>query len=359
MKPLLSRGKKLSLSNQKRLDTISKIVFSIIQRGHSSLQKIGAGLNDSTDLESRIKKTKRFLDSKYTDFESYFLPMITPFLQGMARKSELVIAIDGSDVGKDCTALMVSVVWRKRALPLCWLVKKCKKGHLPVKAHIDVLTKLIALLPDDCKIILLGDGEFDSIELQAFCQTHGWYYVLRTAKDTLIQGSDGECYKLDSIRVTHNKQTVFIEDVCFTARRYGLVNCLVAYNKKEKACMYWVTNIEYGPDVIAYYKQRFSIETIFGDIKSRGFNIHKTKIADAERLNKLLIVVCMAFLLVFAFATFRKKIKPYLGKILRKDRINDYSTFQVGLRAMQFWINNQLKLFKQFKKNPTKYICVR
>jgi hypothetical protein len=341
------------------LDTLSRIIFSIICSGQSSLQKIGNALPGGIDIESRVKKTKRFLDSKYTDHKSYFLPMIAPFLQGLSRKGELVIAIDGSDVGKGCTALMVSAVWRKRALPICWLVRKCKKGHLSVSAHLEVLTMLEGLLPEHCKVVLLGDGEFDSIEQQAFCKGHGWRYVVRTAKDTLIEGSDGERYRLDSIRVCDGKETFFIEDVYFTAKRYGPVNCLVAYNKKDRACMYWVTNMGYGPDVISYYKKRFAIETIFGDIKSRGFNIHKTKVGDPERIDKLLIMVCIAFLMVFAFATFEKKIRPYLGKILRKDRVRDFSTFQIGLRAMQFWMTKRLKLFKEYKKHPYKYICVR
>lgn len=356
---MLSAGKKLRPSAQNRLDTLSKIIFSIIHSGHSSLQKIGAGLSDDTDLESRVKKSKRFLDSKYTDHKSYFMPMITPFLHGLSNKGELVIAIDGSDVGKDCTALMVSVVWKKRALPICWLVRKCKKGHLPVSAHLDVLTTLKDILPTGCRVVLLGDGEFDSIEQQAFCKGVGWQYVARTAKDTLVEGSDGECYRLDSIRVCNSTETVFMEDIFFTAKKYGLVNCLVAYNKKERSCMYWVTNMEYGPDVIDYYKKRFSIETIFGDIKSRGFNIHRTKVGNPERINKLLIMVCIAFLIVFAFATFERRLSPHLGKILRKDRVKDYSTFQIGLRAMQFWIENRLKLFKEFKKDFSKYICVR
>ncbi|MEM1134670.1 MAG: IS4 family transposase [Bacteroidota bacterium] len=338
---------------------MSKIIFSIILSGHSSLQKLGNKLPETTDIESRVKKVKRFLDSKYTDYKTYFLPLITPFLRGLASKGELVIAIDGSDVGKGCTALMVSVVWRKRALPICWLVRKCKKGHLPVSAHLEVLSQLLGLVPTGCRVILLGDGEFDSIEQQAFCKLHDWQYVVRTSKDTLIQTGDGEQFQLNRLRVSNSKEALFIGDVYLTAKKYGLVNCWVAYNKKEKTSMYWVTNLEYGPDVITYYKKRFGIETIFGDMKSRGFNIHKTRVEDANRIDKLLIIIGIAFLIVFAFGTFEKQIKPYLGLILRKDRVDSYSTFQIGLRSMQFWIENHLKLFKKFRKNFTKYICVR
>ena len=34
--------------------------------------------------------------------------------------------------------------------------------------------------------VLLGDGEFDGSELQAFCAKQGWKYALRTAKSNLI-----------------------------------------------------------------------------------------------------------------------------------------------------------------------------
>ena len=42
------------------------------------------------------------------------------------------------------------------------------------------------LLPDDASLVLLGDGEFDSIELQTFVADAGWEYVCRTAKNTQV-----------------------------------------------------------------------------------------------------------------------------------------------------------------------------
>ena len=77
-----------------------------------------------------------------------------------------------------------------------------------------------------------------------------------------------------------------------------------------------------------YYTRRFSVETLFGDIKSRVFNIHEVKIDDPERLNVMLMVVCVAFLLVFALATFQDKLPGYLPKFLRKGRISAYSSFR-------------------------------
>lgn len=284
--------------------------------------------------------------------------MLRPLLHRLTRQGQLVLAIDGTAIGNHCTALMISVAWKKRALPLCWLVRQCGKGHLPTEAHLDILQQLAKLLPPDCAIVLLGDGEFDSIEIQDFCSQAKWQYVLRTAKTTRIQTGNGDTFAIGEVDVVAQTSSIFIEDVYFTAKKYGLVNCLATYNTTKKEAMYWVTNIEYAPDAIAYYHQRFGIETLFGDIKSRGFHIHKTRIADPERINKLLLMVCMAFLLVFTLGTFQKELEQYIPKIIQKDRRQQYSTFQIGFRMWQYLIEHRMKLLKDFRKQFYKYICV-
>src|SRR2546422_4058963 len=49
-------------------------------------------------------------------------------------------------------------------------------------------------------------------------------------------------------------------------------------------------------DAIDYYKKRFRIETFFSDQKSRGFNIHKSHLTDPQRLSRLLIASCLAYI---------------------------------------------------------------
>jgi hypothetical protein len=338
---------------------LSKLLYAIIKSGHSSLQKIGSNFSDSIDLESRIKKSKRWLDSKYTDFESFFLPHVELLLIKLAAKGELLIIMDGSEVGDGCTALMVSVAWRKRSLPICWVIKKCKKGHLPVSAHLEVLQTVLKLLPDNCQPILLGDGEFDSCAIQQFCQDNNWLYVLRTAKNTLIETQTGDKFTIGGLYPMENHQYRFVEDVYFTKKRFGVINCLVWHSPQYQHPLYLVTNIEWAKPVMDYYKKRFSIETIFGDIKSRGFNIHRVKISNPERIDKLLMVVCIAFLLVFALGTFKKQLNPFMPKFVRKDRINQLSVFQLGLRAIQYFIKEAINLFPEFSNDYFKNFSVR
>lgn len=346
-------------ANQKRIETLTKMLYAIINSGRCSLSRMGTEMPGLTDAESRVKQAKRWLDSKYSDYDSFFLPHISSLLEGLAKNGPLLLAIDGSEVGHHCMALMVSVVWGKRALPVCWLVRKGKKGHMSEELHLEVLQRLAAILPQDSQVVLLGDGEFDGCELQAFCQEQGWKYALRTAKTSIITTVGGESFTVGELYPMAQHHYWLVEHVGFTKACYGPINCLVWHNAKHAEPIYLVSNLDWAKDIMDYYNRRFSIETIFGDVKSRGFNIHKVRIDNPERLNCLLMVVGIAFLLVFALATFHDKLRPYLPKFLRKDRIDAYSVFQRGLLAFQYFIKHHLKLFPRYVNNYQHLICVR
>lgn len=53
------------------------------------------------------------------------------------------------------------------------------------------------------------------------------------------------------------------------------------------------TNIEKEESVKVYGK-RYWIEEMFSDHKSRGLNLEKTRLVDADRIQKLLVAVTVA-----------------------------------------------------------------
>lgn len=81
--------------------------------------------------------------------------------------------MDGSQIGRGCMVLMVSVLYQKRSLPLAWIVYQGKKGHATGQCHVEVLTKVELFLPANCQVILLGDAEDDTTEMQQWVQKKG------------------------------------------------------------------------------------------------------------------------------------------------------------------------------------------
>ena len=57
------------------------------------------------------------------------------------------------------------------------------------------------------------------------------------------------------------------------------------------------------------YRKRWGIETLFGALKSRGFNLEDTHLKDAERLSRLLDLLALAFTWAFVVGLWQASVK--------------------------------------------------
>ena len=109
----------------------------------------------------------------------HMLPFVEPLLAGLADHT-LAMAIDGSAVGRHCLALMVSLIYHKHAIHLLWVVVQGRRRRFPDPNVCGPAnpTPGTCCRPD-ASLVLLGDGEFDSVELQTFLAQAHWDYVCR------------------------------------------------------------------------------------------------------------------------------------------------------------------------------------
>jgi hypothetical protein len=68
----------------------------------------------------------------------------------------LVLVMDGSGVGRGCSALMLHVIYKGRALPLTWVVRQCPKGHAPEALHIERVDLIRERIPEGTKVVFFG-----------------------------------------------------------------------------------------------------------------------------------------------------------------------------------------------------------
>jgi hypothetical protein len=54
----------------------------------------------------------------------------------------------------------------------------------------------------------------------------------------------------------------------------------------------------HAEDACRWYEKRFRIATFFSDQKSRGLRMHKSHISDVQRLSRLFIAACLAYMLI-------------------------------------------------------------
>lgn len=318
----------------KRINTLSGLISGMIRKGSSHLEAIGSGLPQDIDAHSKTVAAKRFVANKWTDYDHHFLPFLQAFLSGVVAyltdlSQGITLVIDGSQVGKDNAVLMISLVWHKRGIPICWFVKSGSKGHFKVQDHLQVLEDAAKILqhiiPTHIPVRLLGDGEFDAIEIQELCLSVGWDYVLRTACNTVLfeqkeyeeqDYCEQDRFQARNICPDSTHEVFFIPQVAFTNKKFEYVNFLCWHdsNRHDEA-IYLISNLWCPELIIQYYDLRYSIECLFKDLKSSSFNIHKTRLKKPQEVANLLIIACLAFILLTVLAIqfdtkeWRKKVQ--------------------------------------------------
>src|ERR1051325_2446194 len=114
------------------------LVSGIIASGQTRLNHIARKVAGAAKPQSRIRRMERWLNNDRIDTETFYLPYVHYLLAGLPE-GPLVLVIDGSEIGRDCILLTINVLYQKRALPLCWLVVKGRKGHLAETLHIQLV----------------------------------------------------------------------------------------------------------------------------------------------------------------------------------------------------------------------------
>jgi DDE family transposase len=320
----------------RHLTTLAALISGIVGSHSTPLPKIATQGPNGTKPESRIKRFARWGDNATITEEVYFVPYAEVLLRHLALQT-LVVIIDGSVVGRGCVALMMHVVYQGRALPLVWQVRKGKKGHFPEDMPIALVEQLHDVIPPGAQVVLLGDGEFDGTQLQQTVQEYGWSSVVRTGSHITVEW-DGDSFRCATVAACIKPGTlVELKDVQVTEEAYGPLRLLCCWAKGYQAPLYLLTNMDSADEAGRLYAKRFCIETFFSDQKSRGFHLHKSPLSDPTRLTRLLLAACLAYIGIIYLGALCEQ--DGWGSIIHRGDRGDLSLFQLGLRLLDYLLN--------------------
>ena len=340
----------------RHLETLVCMISGIIASKSCQLPKIASQVPGEVHPDSRTKQLSRWVQNENVTFDVYFLPFVQALLERLAAVRPLVLTrtcggagvMDGSAVARGCVTLMVSVIYAHRAIPIGWLVIEGAKGHFPTETQLALAREVKARVPETATVIFLGDGEFDSPELQAELAGYQWQYVCRTAKNILIQ-VDQDWLSLAYLGVTRG-QHIFRKQVHFTKLAYGPVMVIAWWEARYPDPIYLVSNMASGQRACDWYRKRMHIETFFSDQKSRGFQIDRSHLSDPQRVQRLLIAASLAYLWVICLGTVAHA-DDWLPVIHRRHRC-DLSLFQLGLRLLDYLLNHDQPIPSSFALEP-------
>lgn len=331
--------------NQMRhLDTLAGLISGIVGSKSTHLPQIANKVPDQTQLDSRVKRFTRWVSNAEIEAEIYFLPYAENLVWQLASQP-LTLVMDGSTVGRGCLVLLMSVVYQHRALPLAWLVVQGRKGHFPETSHLELLAQVHALLPAQAQVTFLGDGEFDGVGLQDTLDGYGWHYVCRTAKNIILCRAGHE-FAFETLPLEPDTR-VSLPQVTLRQQGYGPVQAIGWWGAGYAEPIYLLTNLADADAACEWYRKRARIETFFSDQKSRGFNLHKSHLSDPQRLARLMIAACLAYiwLIDLGVRALHDKWRRWIHRTARCD----LSLFQLGLRLLEHLLNQGKRIPVSFQ----------
>ncbi len=331
---------KMSGHQASHFGTLLHMVTGMVGSKHCHLPKISGKSASDIKQESQIKKLKRWLSNKSIHGDVFYLPFLERLLPILINERVQII-LDGSVMGRDSACLMASLVYKNRSIPLVWLMAEGRKGHFCEDYHIELLGMLKSILPDNIEITLIGDGEFNGIDFLETIEDYGWYFVVRTAKNSTFsqrgipfqppkQLSSGES------RLSPNLQ--------FTNELYGPVRLMTWKPDGNNEILYLISNCQTALCIKECYKKRQRIETFFSDLKTKGFHVHKSHISDLKRLGNLMIAGCLAYIWVVLLGEYA--LMTGINKIFHRADRCDLSFLQLGFRYIEHLIDHNTRFPK-------------
>jgi len=345
----------MKLDHQGQVVTLAMMISGIVLSRNAQLSAMSSEIPTDTKEKSIEMRMRRWVKDEI-DVETVYLPFARQILEALSHLP-LVLVMDGSQAGRGCMVLMVGVLYQKRALPIAWLVYKGKKGHTSGKRHIEVLEKVLPLLPEGSDVVLLGDAEYDTTEMINWVEKNTvWQYVLRTSPQIYVRSGQKNQpireYPLEKGQVLH------LHEVGFTQTAEVLLNVIGWWASQYEEPIFLVTNIQNAYQACRYYRRRYSIETFFSDQKSRGFHIHKSHLSNPLRLSRLLIAACLAY--IWMICQGLQVIASNQAALIDRSDRNDKSIFRLGIDWIKYALKKNIDFQPLFHFQPIEaFIHVR
>ena len=165
--------------------TLQILVWLLQVHRQVRIERLASSFPYPIKCESRRKKIQRFLTIPRLSLPLLWFPLIKKVIKSQFKDGDrLIITIDRTQ-WKNNNISMASVIWKKRALPIYWLLLN-KKGSSNFYEQVATIKPVLKLLKD-YKLVVIGDREYRSTALAIWLNHKKVSFILRLNKNTKIK----------------------------------------------------------------------------------------------------------------------------------------------------------------------------
>jgi hypothetical protein len=213
---------------------------------------------------SLVNRLRRFLSNPQVTVREWYRPVAVQLLCPFAGQP-LRLVIDTTKIGFHFRLLTVSLVYRKRTLPLVCSVHRGQKGHTTADEQIELLTYVRSLLPVRSQVRVLGDAGFQSVRLLRWLARQHWHFVIRQPGNNQVCWAGQDWINLNAIPLAEG-QTRFIGWVRLTEKHNaGWFWLILHWERGEDEPWFLVADQPGGDNLIRLYRLRMWVEEMLDE----------------------------------------------------------------------------------------------
>ena len=282
--------RRLPRQNKKQREGLALLVGTMLDVRSANLMDLSASLpRNSERIDMRYQWISRLLGNELIDTDRVMAPFASEVLRNASRgRQQLVLIIDQSKANDTQQAIVVAVRVGGRSLPIAWRVKETE-GAIGFAEQRAALETAVALLPEDAKVVLMGDRFYGSPDLIGWCRSKGWDWRLRLKADLLVFEDGGE----STVAQCFARGERMLTDVELTGKRARTNIGMVHEDGHPEP---WFIAMSDAPTTAKTfdYGMRWGIEAMFSDFKSRGFGLEDSQLQRVDRMDRLILVMALA-----------------------------------------------------------------
>jgi len=290
--------------HKKRQFSLADAALGLMNSDSLRIHQLGAGLSKAKNSHKKhaTKQIDRMLSNdklKIWDIAASWVPYT------IGCRTQICVAIDWTSFYADgqemiCINLLTN---HGRATPLVWKTvdqKQLKNNR--GRFEDQILSRLKDCLPVGVQVTVIADRGFASHRFFKFIEDDlGFTYVIRIQKNTTLVSNKGTQKKANEW-LASNGRARNIKQAKLTKEGFEVEQVVVCHDKNMKHPWLIATNSKElkTKEIINLYAKRWKIEPYFRDVKNIrfGFGLSSTHISSAQRRDRLMLVVALAYTLM-------------------------------------------------------------
>jgi hypothetical protein len=317
-----------------RRETLGWLASLIMRHGTICLWRLAAHVATAASIDSVRRRFYRFF--QHVQLDGAMTAQVVVDVLGI-REKPWVLAMDRTnwEFGKaTINILMISVIWNGMGVSLIWTLLP-SAGNSNTRARTDLLDRLRVAFPDLKIVSLMGDREFIGDAWMAYLRKRKIPFILRLRENQHVVRDGYDTWTIADIarRLAKGEKTI-LKGWCRLGQGAGTHSPLLRIVVMRLPTNELLALACSGNPrkALTGYRRRWTIETLFANLKTKGFNLEDTHIVDPLKLSTLLAVLALTVTLCVKTGAAAARRRPIPFK---KHGRKAWSLFALGLAVLR------------------------